>query len=90
MYQIPVSILTPVYSSPTLNADVYVLCYHKEENIDRIDPMDLSQWDFWIFTKEEIVTLLNGRKSISISQLHKEGHSPVDLAEIRAFYANAH
>jgi hypothetical protein len=39
-------------------ADIYVLA-----------PLDTNQWEFWFFTKDEIVSLLQGRQSISVSKL---------------------
>jgi len=64
------------------NADVYILCYHKEKKRDKLDPMDLNQWDFWVFSKNEIVSLLKNRKSISVSQLEKEEFKPITILEI--------
>ena len=65
------------------NADVYILCYHKEKDRIKIDPMDLSQWDFWVFSKKEIIQLLDKRKSISINQILKEGYKPLIFNELR-------
>ena len=64
------------------NADIYILCYHKEKNRDILDPMDLYQWDFWIFSKDEIISLLKGKKSISISFLEKEKYKPIEIDKI--------
>ena len=64
---------------PSFNADVYVLCYHKKESFEGLDPMDLNQWEFWAFTKKEIIKLLDGRKSISVSQLKKEGFEAINI-----------
>lgn len=68
--------------TPTFNADIYVLCYHKEKDFDKIDPMDISQWDFWVFSINELKHVLEGRKSISVSKLIKKGYSPISLLEI--------
>lgn len=64
---------------PTFNADIYVLCYHNEKDFNNIDPMNLNQWEFWVFTEKEIINLLRGRKSITISQLKKEGFNPLTI-----------
>jgi len=64
------------------NADVYVLCYHKETDRKKLDPMNLSQWVFWVFSKNEIINLLNKRKSISIKQLKKEGFNGFEVKEL--------
>lgn len=65
------------------NADVYILCYHKEQGRENLDPMNLNQWDFWIFSKDKIINLLNGRKSISVSQLRNEGYKPIPIGNIK-------
>lgn len=44
------------------------------------DPLDLNQWDFFIFTKEGIKKLLDGKKSLSLKKLEAKGIRPV-LAE---------
>jgi hypothetical protein len=65
------------------NADIYILAYHKETNRKTIDPMDLDQWEFWVFSKQQIVSLLRNRKSISVSQLKKEDFLPIKFEEIK-------
>lgn len=65
------------------NADVYVLCYHKETERSNLDPLNLKQWDFWVFSKKEIIKLLNGRKSITIRQLIKEDHQPIGVINFK-------
>ena len=65
------------------NADVYVLTYHKQQDRDKLDPMNLEQWDFWIFSKDDIINLLKGRKSISIAQLQKEGYKPIPIINLK-------
>jgi len=67
---------------PSFNADVYVLCYHKQESFEGLDPMNLNQWEFWAFTKKEIIKLLDGRKSISVSKLKKDGFKPLHIQEL--------
>lgn len=64
------------------NADIYILCYHKEKNRKYLDPMNLSQWDFWVFSKEGIINLLHGRKSISIAQLERENYKCISVREL--------
>jgi len=63
-----------------LNADEYVLCLHNEKERGKVDPMNIDQWRFWVFSKEEIIKLLNGRKSISIKKL--EQVKPVDFSDL--------
>ena len=65
------------------NADIYILCYHKETERGNLDPLNLKQWDFWAFSKDEIIRLLGGRKSITIKQLVKEGYQPVSVKDLK-------
>jgi len=53
------------------NTDIYVLCYHFAEEIEDQNPMDLRQWKFWIFSKQQIKSILKTRKSISVAWLGK-------------------
>jgi len=52
-------------------ADVYVFCllHHKEQ--DTINPMDLSQWTFYVVSKEELEKTRPDRKSMAFSELKK-------------------
>ena len=52
-------------------ADIYVLAHLVGDDRDAINPLDTNQWEFWILQQEEIVSLLKGKQSISISQLKK-------------------
>ncbi len=62
--------------------DTNVLCYHEEKEFKNIDSMDLSQWDFWIFSIDGLKHVLDGRKSITVSRLIKEGHNPLSIFDI--------
>lgn len=52
-------------------ADIYVLAHLMGDDRDTINPLDTDQWEFWIFTQEEIISILKGKQSISVSQLKK-------------------
>jgi hypothetical protein len=56
---------------PTFNADIYIICYFKARDHDTANPLDLSQWDFFVFTKKQINRILTGRQSISLKTLEK-------------------
>jgi hypothetical protein len=66
----------------TLNADKYVICYHKEEDMARADPMDVDQWSFWILDRKDIDVLLKTRKSITIASLRKN-HQELDYSGLK-------
>lgn len=33
-------------SNKTLNSDLYVICFHKEEDWNKVNPLDTDQWTF--------------------------------------------
>ena len=69
--------------TPSLNANLYILCYFNADNYDAADPLDLAQWEFFIFTRENIKELLEERKSISLKYLEKLGNNPIKAHELR-------
>ena len=67
----------------TFNADIYIICYFKSRDHNKANPLDLSQWEFFIFTKKQVIEVLNGRKSISLKTLEKRGIKPVTAQELK-------
>jgi len=68
---------------PTFNADIYIICYFKARDHNMANPLDLSQWDFFVFTKKQITKILNGRKSISLKTLEKKGIKPATAQNLK-------
>lgn len=64
------------------NADIYVLCYLKETDKEKVNPMNLDQWRFWVFSKEQLITLLNNKRAISVQSLQKQD-SGITFEELR-------
>ena len=64
----------------TFNADIYVLCYFK--NAEK-DPINLSNWKFWVFPKKKMRKLLNEKKSISIKKLESSKNKGLKFNELR-------
>lgn len=62
---------------PTFNADLYILCYFKTDNHKEANPIDLKQWEFFIFTKKQIKKILSGQKSISLKRILGLGIKPI-------------
>ena len=58
---------------PKLHSDLYVICFFKADSHDTADPLNLNQWEFFVFTREAIKKLLMDRKSISLKLLKKLG-----------------
>ncbi|MEO9277924.1 MAG: hypothetical protein ABI340_09135 [Nitrososphaera sp.] len=56
-------------------ADIYVLCYFFEKDEKIADVTNLSQWKFWVFSRNVIEELFKNRKTIAVSKLEKEFNS---------------
>lgn len=65
------------------NADIYVLCYFHELVMGKADPMNLAQWKFWVFSKDEIIKLLDGKKSITVEGLEKKGYEGLQVNQLK-------
>lgn len=62
-------------------ADIYVLAHLMGEDLDNVNPLDTTQWEFWVLTQEELISLLAEGQSISVSRLRKV-KSPVGFEEL--------
>jgi len=60
-------------------ADVYVFCLLHHKDQDTINPMDLSQWTFYVISKERLEQACPERKSITLSKLKKLGPRTCDF-----------
>ena len=54
-------------------AELYVFCVLKHENRDSLDPMDLTQWRFYVLPTKALNTAGVTRKSIGMQRLLKLG-----------------
>ena len=50
-------------------SDFYVFCVLAEKDQSRINPMDLSQWDFYVLPTPELNRLAGRQKTISLNAL---------------------
>jgi len=69
---------------PKLHSDIYVICFFTAESHDTANPLDLSQWKFYAFTKDKIKKLLQKRKSISLKYLERSGIKPFTANELKS------
>lgn len=60
-------------------SDIYVFAFQKEEQIDKWDAMDLSQWEFYVLPGKTIRD--SGRKSIGLSTLKTMQAGPLSALE---------
>ena len=52
-------------------ADCYVFCLLAEKNPQKLNVLDIDQWQFWVMTTKKIETILGDQKSISLSGIEK-------------------
>ena len=57
------------------HSDVYVFCLLAESEKARVNPLDLSQWEFYVLATKEIDRDLGNGKSISLNQLKSRSRS---------------
>ena|SRR5437588_373901 len=51
------------------NADVYVFCFHTEQDFARWNALDLSQWEFYVVLQRDLQRL--GTKSIGLKKVRE-------------------
>ncbi|MDP4000217.1 MAG: hypothetical protein Q8Q11_02170 [bacterium] len=73
---------TNTYLPADFNADVYIFCFFKTEKLEKANLLDMSQWDFYVFSQTQIMGLLAGRKSISLKQLESEGFKSISADSV--------
>lgn len=54
-------------------ADIYVFCLLHHKDNDTTNPMDLSQWTFYVISKNQLESVRPERKSITLGKLKKLG-----------------
>lgn len=54
-------------------ADIYVFCVHKHQEISTANPLDISQWDFYVIRTDKLNENLKSQKTVSLSKLIKIG-----------------
>lgn len=64
----------------TYNADVYVFCVQTSSKHEEYDPLDISQWDFYVLPRQQVAAL--NCKSVGLSTLAAAAGPPVRYAEL--------
>lgn len=54
-------------------ADIYVFCVHKHKEQDTANPLDISQWDFFILSTRLLNEKIPNQKTISLNGIQKIG-----------------
>lgn len=61
---------TRIYESESKRqADVYVFALLSEEDRARLEPLDLSQWEFYVLAAKKLNDVVGHQKSISLGRL---------------------
>ncbi len=64
-------------------ADLYVLCLLSEKDRDKVNPLNLDQWRFWIIDTHFLNQRKRSQKSITYNSLIKEVGEPVCFHQIK-------
>lgn len=80
--------LTGSAPEATYNADVYVFCVETAKTHDEYNPLDVSQWEFYVVPKAVIES--TGYNSIGLTNLTKLAGAPVAYANLAEAIATAH
>ncbi|MFA5926953.1 MAG: hypothetical protein WCT32_01245 [Patescibacteria group bacterium] len=70
--------------TPSFNADLFVICYFSADSHDTANPLDLTQWEFFVFTKDRLIELIKNKKSISLKALMREGIKSVNAEALKS------
>lgn len=67
---------------PAFNADVYIFCYFHADSHDTAEPLDLTQWSFYVLPKPVLIRILDNRRSITLKHLEKHGVVPLAASQL--------
>jgi hypothetical protein len=81
---------TNIYAkTASRNSDVYVFCVETCKEQELINPLDLSQWEFYIISTESLSQAVKSQKSIALNSLIKIGAKKCEYPEIRETIFNS-
>ncbi len=66
------------------HADVYVFALLAEKDQAKVDPLDLSQWQFWAVPTKDLDARQRSQHSITLPSLQQLAGEPVGFAGLRA------
>ncbi len=75
---------THTYSTEKIRwADIYVFCLFTATVIDNANPLDLSQWRFFVIRTDELNKKLENQKTITLSGLKLLHHRECNYEDLR-------
>jgi hypothetical protein len=69
-------------NTPSLNADLYIICYFTAENHSIANTLDLDQWEFFVLNKNKVEDMLKNTKSISLKTLKNHKIKPLKAGDL--------
>ena len=73
----------------TRQADTYVFCIENCEEKAILNPLDLSQWDFYVISSKTLNTKVSKQKSIGLNMLKNIGAQKCSFSELRDTVINS-
>jgi hypothetical protein len=67
----------------TFNADVYVFCAHVAETHESYDPLDVSQWQFYVVPNARVAARVQDRMALSTVKKISLTTTPFTVGELR-------
>lgn len=64
-------------------SDIYVFCVHKHTEQRTVNPLSISQWEFYLMPTEKINEKFGAQKTVSLSSLKKAGAELCKYEKIR-------
>ena len=64
-------------------ADIYVLCLLAEQNRDKVNPIDIDQWEFWVVDTAFFDNRVRSQHSITYKSLCKEIGRPIIYDQLK-------
>lgn len=55
-------------------ADIYIFCLLRHKDKNTVDPLNLSQWDFYVLSTEQLDNYKRSEHSITLNSLEKISH----------------
>ena len=65
-------------------ADCYVFCVENCRDLDAYNPLDISQWDFYVLATHKINERFKDQKTVTLNRLKQEGFTPVTFMALKA------
>ena len=65
-------------------SDVYVFCLYAETDLDKVDPLDLGKWEFYVIPTAKLNERCGTQKDITLSSLEKLDPIKTDFLGIKS------